>query len=158
MCRPRPRGLSSPFSGADVVRDGCGRICAQGTSGASGSRRKDSLGCVKFNSLELLASRGARGAARHGGGRGQSLHMSGEWGWGLAAGAAAITLWLVGLGGLGWGRVGRLLGPSRDRHTPPISSVTGTASNRVPGPGSQRWPGTAQACPQGSQGGHEKWP
>lgn len=82
MCRPRPRGLSPPFPGADVVRDGCGRICVQGTSGASGSRRKDSLGCVKFNLLELLASRGARGAARHGGGRGQRLHMSGERGGG----------------------------------------------------------------------------
>lgn len=76
----------------------------------------------------------------------RAARASGE---GVAAGAAAITLWLVGLGGLGWGRVGRLWGPSRDRHTPPISSVTGTASNRVPGPGSQHWARHSPGLPSG---------
>lgn len=50
---------------------------------------------------------------------------------------------------MGWVRVGRLLGPSRARHTPPISSVTGTASNRVPGLGSQHWARHSPGLPSG---------
>lgn len=62
--------------------DGCGRICAQGTSGTGGAGGKTAWAALNLTCGAAGQPRcRCRGAARHGGGRGQSLNMPGEWGW-----------------------------------------------------------------------------